>query len=324
MHTSISRSTTSSRGGVTLLTACAPAAWGTTYIVTTELLPAGHPLFAAFVRALPAGILALAFARALPRGWWWAKAAVLGILNIGIFFPLLFLTAERLPGGVAATLGATLPLLVAFLSAAILAERLSLQRLAWGVLGIVGVGLVVLGPAASLDGVGLAAGLAGTCSMALGVVLAKRWGSPPGVGPVAYAGWQLTAGGLVLAGPALLLKGVPVGVDAAAIGGYVWLAGLGGLAAYALWFHGLRSLSPSAASLLGLLSPMVAAILGAVVLDQGLQIIQLVGFALALAAMVGGQLPPRRVPRIARRGRRTLGRRTATLIDPPTPAKQAA
>lgn len=30
----------------TLLTAIAPAVWGTTYVVTTELLPPGHPLFA--------------------------------------------------------------------------------------------------------------------------------------------------------------------------------------------------------------------------------------------------------------------------------------
>ena len=85
-----------------LLTALAPLAWGTTYLVTTELLPPGHPLFAGLMRALPAGLLAIAIGRRLPRGGWWLKAAVLGILNIGAFFPLLFLAAERLPGGVAA------------------------------------------------------------------------------------------------------------------------------------------------------------------------------------------------------------------------------
>ncbi|GDY57777.1 hypothetical protein SVIO_084000 [Streptomyces violaceusniger] len=30
----------------TALTALAPSVWGTTYVVTTELLPEGHPLFA--------------------------------------------------------------------------------------------------------------------------------------------------------------------------------------------------------------------------------------------------------------------------------------
>ena len=72
--------------GVTALTAVAPAVWGTTYYATTELLPAGHPMFAGLMRALPVGIIALFIARKLPRGAWWWKAAVLGTLNIGVFF----------------------------------------------------------------------------------------------------------------------------------------------------------------------------------------------------------------------------------------------
>jgi drug/metabolite transporter (DMT)-like permease len=72
------------------IAAMAPTAWGTTYLVTTELLPANRPFLAAALRALPAGLLLLAFTRTLPRGRWWAKAAVLGMLNIGAFFALLF------------------------------------------------------------------------------------------------------------------------------------------------------------------------------------------------------------------------------------------
>src|SRR5690349_17501574 len=132
---------------VVLLTALAPIAWGTTYLITTELLPPGHPLFAGLLRSLPAGLLAVAISRRLPRGAWWWKALALGALNIGAFFPLLFLAAERLPGGVAATLGATQPIIVAFLAVAVLGERLSAWRLAWGLVGVAGVGLVVLGPA---------------------------------------------------------------------------------------------------------------------------------------------------------------------------------
>ncbi len=60
--------------------------------------------------------------------------------------PLLFVAAERLPGGVAATLGAAQPLLVAGLGLAVLHDRPTLWRLAWSVLGVLGVGLVVLGP----------------------------------------------------------------------------------------------------------------------------------------------------------------------------------
>lgn len=273
--------------------AVAPAVWGTTYIVTTHLLPPDHPLFAALVRALPAGLLGLLLARRLPRGAWWWKAAVLGTLNIGLFFPLLFVAAERLPGGVAATLGATQPILVAFLAVIVLSERLSRWRLAWGVVGLLGVGMVVLGPGAVLDPIGVIAGISGAAAMGTGVVLTKRWGRPTDVSAVGYAGWQLTAGGLVLLAPALLIDGVPGRLDAPGVAGYLWLGIIGGLVAYTLWFTGIRNLPVTATALLGLLSPLVAAALGVLVAGETLNPIQLVGFGLALAALAAGQLTGR-------------------------------
>ncbi|WP_110206639.1 EamA family transporter [Nocardioides daejeonensis] len=276
----------------TLLTALAPATWGTTYLVTTELLPPGHPLFAALLRALPAGLVALLIARTLPRGGWWWKAAVLGILNIGLFFPLLFVTAQRLPGGVAATLGAVQPIVVALLAVALLAERPSHWRLAWGLVGVVGVGLVTLGPGAGFDAVGLATGVLGTSVVGLGIVLTKRWGRPAEVGPVGFAGWQLTAGGLFLLPLALLFEGAPGRVDTAALAGYTWLGLAGGLVAYTLWFDGLRRLPVTATALLVLLSPLVAAILGVAFAGERLDALQVTGFALALTALAAGQLTP--------------------------------
>lgn len=268
--------------------------WGTTYAVTTEMLPAGHPLFAALMRSLPLGLLAVFLTGVLPRGDWWWKAAVLGILNIGAFFPLLFIAAGRLPGGVAATLGAAQPLVVAGLAVAILGERLSGWRLSWGVVGMVGVGLVVLGPGAGFDPIGILAGLLGAGAMALGVTLTKRWGRPPGAGPVTLAAWQLTMGGLALLPATLLVEGVPSHIDASGAAGYLWLGTIGGLLAYALWFRGIGRLPVTATALLGLLSPLVAALVGWALLGERLNLIQVVGFALALTALVAGQLNPAR------------------------------
>ena len=47
-------------------------------------------------------------------------------------------------------------------------------------------------------------------------------------------------------------------------------------------------------ALLGLLSPLVAGLLGALVVGDSVSPLQLAGFAVALTAMVGGQLPPSR------------------------------
>ncbi|WP_245194841.1 EamA family transporter [Kitasatospora phosalacinea] len=268
--------------------------WGTTYVVTTELLPPGHPMFAALLRALPAGLIALALTRTLPRGSWWGKAAVLGVLNIGLFLPLLFTAAERLPGGVAATLGAAQPMVVALLAVPVLRQRLSARRLGWALVGVLGVGLVVIGPAAALDAVGVAAGLGGAATMGLGVTLTKRWGRPEGVGPLALTGWQLTAGGLFLLPATFLFEGAAPAVDGRAALGYLWLGLIGGLLTYALWFQGIGRLPVTSVAVLGLLSPLVAAVLGALLLGQTLGPVQLLGFALALASIVAGQLPERR------------------------------
>jgi len=274
------------------LTALAPAVWGTTYIVTTHALPTGHPVFAALMRTLPAGTLALALTRRLPSGQWWWKSLVLGALNMACFFPLLFVAAQRLPGGVAATLGAAQPIIVAGLAVVVLSERPSAWRLMWGGIGVVGVALVVLGPQAGLDVLGVTAGLGGAVSMGLGVVLTKRWGKPDGVSALSLAGWQLTGAGLLLVAPALLIDGVPTGIDATAVAGYSWLGLVGGLAAYVLWFEGIRRLPVTPTALLGLLSPLTAALLGHVIAGEVLSPIQLLGFALALTAMTAGQLAP--------------------------------
>lgn len=284
------------RLSTTFLTAIAPAVWGTTYIVTTEFLPVGHPLFSSLMRALPAGLIAIALAGVLPRGDWWWKSAVLGVLNIGAFFPLLFVAAYHLPGGVAATLGAVQPLIVAILVVVLLRERLSTWRLAWGVVGIVGVALVVLRSTATLDAVGLVAGLLSAVSMGFGVTLTKKWGRATGVPAMAVAGWQLTAGGLVLLPIALIFEGIPTSIDATALAGYAWLGLIGGLLTYTLWFRGIGRLPVAAVAVLGLLSPLVAATLGALLLGQNLGVMQLLGFALALSAIAAGQITPGKKP----------------------------
>ncbi|MFD5802826.1 MULTISPECIES: EamA family transporter [unclassified Streptomyces] len=284
-----------SAGRTTLiaLTALAPVSWGTTYAVTTEFLPPDRPLFTGLARALPAGLLLLALARVLPRGAWWWKAAVLGALNIGAFFPLLFLSAYRLPGGMAAVVGSVGPLFVVGLSALLLGQRPSTRAVLTGVVAAFGVSLVVLKAAGGLDALGALAALASAASMSTGTVLTKRWGRPAGVGPLALTGWQLTAGGLLIAPVALLVEGAPPALDGAAVGGYLYLALANTAVAYWLWFRGIGRLSATQVTFLGPLSPLTAAVVGWAALGETLTPVQLAGMALAFGATVAGQRAPR-------------------------------
>ncbi|MFJ5916883.1 EamA family transporter [Streptomyces ardesiacus] len=285
--------TRTARPAVIALTALAPVSWGTTYVVTTEVLPPDRPLFTGLMRALPAGLLLLALARVLPRGAWWGRAAVLGVLNIGAFFPLLFLAAYRMPGGMAAVVGSAGPLLVVGFSALLLGQRPAARSVLTGVVAASGVSLVVLEAAGGQDALGLLAAVASTVSMSAGVVLTQRWGRPEGVGPLALTAWQLTAGGLLLAPLALLAEGAPPALDGPAVGGYLYLA-LGNTAlAYWLWFRGIGRLSATQVTFLGPLSPLTAAVIGWAVLGEALGPVQLAGMALAFGATLAGQRAPR-------------------------------
>lgn len=269
-------------------TALAPAIWGTTYLVTTELLPPDRPLFAAFLRALPAGLVLVALTRTRPHGTWWWRASLLGALNIGGFFALLFVAAYRLPGGVAATVLASQPLIVAGLAAGLLGERLRLRTAITAATGVAGVSLLVLRADARLDTLGIAAAIGGAIVMATGVVLSKRWPSPLPL--LATTGWQLVAGGLLLFPVMFFLEGAPPAtLSQANIVGYAYLGLVGGALAYSLWFRGIRDLTPTRATFLGLLSPVVATTLGWLVLDQGLEPGQVVGGLVVLAAIVAAQ-----------------------------------
>ncbi|MFF3345170.1 EamA family transporter [Streptomyces sp. NPDC002779] len=281
-----------SRLAITAVTALAPVSWGTTYYVTTEFLPPDRPLFTGLMRALPAGLLLLALARVLPRGAWWGRAAVLGALNIGAFFPLLFLAAYRLPGGLAAVVGSVGPLFVVGLSTLLLSQRPTARALVTGAVAAFGVGLVVLKAVGALDALGVLAALASTASMSTGTVLAKKWGRPEGAGPTALAGWQLTVGGVLIAPVAFLVEGAPPALDARAAGGYLYLALAGTAVAYWLWFRGIGRLTATQVTFLVPLSPLTAAVVGWAALGQSLTPVQLAGMALALGATVAGQLLP--------------------------------
>jgi probable blue pigment (indigoidine) exporter len=275
---------------IVLLTAVAPCVWGTTYLVTSEVLPPDRPLLAAVLRSLPAGVLLVILVRRLPVGAWWWRASVLGVLNIGVFFALLFIAAYRLPGGVAATIGAVQPLLVAVLASSWIGEKLTPAKLAAGFAGLIGVAMLVLQAQARLDLIGVIAALGGAIAMACGVVLTKKWGRPDTL--LATTSWQLVAGGLFLAPIAFLVEGAPPALTLQNIAGYVYLGVIGTALAYILWFRGIHLLPASTTAILGLLSPLVATLAGWALLNQTLTPGQLIGATIILGTLILSTLRP--------------------------------
>lgn len=153
--------------------------------------------------------------------------------------------------------------------------------------GFIGVGLLVLGPGAQLDTLGIIAALGGAGAMGLGTVLVKRWHPP--VSLMVFTAWQLAIGGLMLLPLALITEGPFEEITRTNLWGFVYLGVVGTGLAYALWFRGIERLNPAAASYLGLLSPVVASLIGYVFLQETFSTLQLIGVAVVLLSVLVGQ-----------------------------------
>ena len=265
---------------ILFITALAPLIWGSTYYVTTEFLPANYPLTVSMLRALPAGLLLLILVRRVPKLSFLPKILVLGTLNFSIFWWLLFIAAYRLPGGVAATVGAIQPLLVIVFAHLLLGSTIQLISIFAAFLGLCGIGVLILTPSASLDAIGISAGLSGAVAMALGTVLSRRW--QPNETVLTFTAWQLLAGGLVLLPFSLWLEPPLPDLSVNNIMGLSYLCIAGAAVSYILWFKGVATLSPASISTLTFISPIIAVIIGWALLDQSLNNLQLFAMAIIL------------------------------------------
>ncbi|MFJ5376857.1 EamA family transporter [Pectobacterium sp. CHL-2024] len=270
-----------------LLTALAPAIWGSTYIVTSEILPPDRPFTAALIRVLPAGLLLLLFTRRFParRDWW--RVLVLSALNIGVFQALLFVAAYRLPGGLAAVLGAIQPLLVMVLVWAVDHRAPRLATLWSAIIGVAGMAILLLSPQTTFEPVGIAAALLGAVCMATGVWLTRRWQLDLPVLPL--TGWQLFLGGLMLAPVAWQADAPLPALTLPQWAAYSYLCLAGAVLAYGLWFRGVSRLPTVAVASLGLLSPLTAVVLGWVLLSQSMTGTAFLGLAIVLASVFAVQ-----------------------------------
>jgi DME family drug/metabolite transporter len=127
----------------------------------------------------------------------------------------------------------------------------------------------------------LGSGAAYAFATAQGEVLARR------TGPLSLTTATTTVGAVGLVPLALLVDGPRTTTDPGAIGLLVYLGVLTMALAYGLLYAGLRTASGSAATIATLLEPVTAAAVAAVVLDERIGVLGLVGTALVLAAVAG-------------------------------------
>ncbi|MEB8338211.1 DMT family transporter [Streptomyces endophyticus] len=267
--------------------ALAPVAWGANYFVTHQYLPADSPWWGAALRALPAGCLLLALSRRLPRGAWWWKSAVLGLLNTSAFFLLVYLAAHLLTTATASTLMALSPAALMLSAWALLSERPRVAPMAGAAIGLGGVVLMLAGQAGAPSVPGLLASAGALASSSVGYALSKRWGT--GAGVLASTAWQLTFGGVLLLVAALVFEGGPPPLTAPGAAALAYTALIATALAFVAWLTGLRHLPAATVGLIGLLNPVTGVALGVALGGEPLGVPQAAGMALVLAGIALGR-----------------------------------
>ena len=269
------------------LAVMAPVVWGSTYFVTQKWLPGADPVWLAAVRV---GIPALFMVWLVPVPVWQkfgVRLLLMSLLNISLFSGLLFYSISVLPGGVAATLVATLPLQVILLRL-LAGQGAEVAHLLAAVGGVIGVGMLLWRADTELALPGIVAALSAAFVMAAGVLMASRYSAD--IKPLQLTAAQISLGGvclLVFAG----LSGHPFPeVTQEGVIAMLWMGPVGMGVAYWAWFRAMASVPVHKLAFLGLLNPVVAVLGGVVIMGEMLTSGQLVGMAIILCCVILAQL----------------------------------
>ncbi|TWD81693.1 threonine/homoserine efflux transporter RhtA [Kribbella amoyensis] len=244
--------------------------------------------------------------RGLPRRSVLAGLAMGGIgyaTQSGLFFGAL----ERMDASLLALILYVYPVLVMIGAIVLGRERASVRRIAALVIASVGTALVLGGAASGgLDPLGAAMGFGAAVAYTVYILAGDRIGV--GMPPLALSALVCTGAAFTYSLASTRHGGPQLGFAAE---GWLWLAAIAvvsTVAAILTFFAGLARVGPSAASILSTLEPVVTVVLAAAVVGESLGVVQAVGGAVVLSAVLVIQWPTRSRSLGPRIRKRRLGR----------------
>lgn len=255
------------------------AIWGSTWLFIKLGLRDLPPISFAGIRFVIASLILFTIVFTRRRPWPrarrdWALIAATGVMAFGLNYGLLFWGEQHVSSGLAALLQTTIPafgLLIAHVH--LPGERLTIAKVCGVVLGIAGVGVIFsnqLTTAGPLALWGSAAIVAGAFAVAYSNVLIKSRGGH--LDPALLAAGQMLFGLVPLLVVGILTEGSPLRFHwtPLAIISLFYLVLVGSVVAFMLFYWLVRNMDVTKTMLIALVTPLVAVILGMIVLDERL------------------------------------------------------
>ncbi len=267
--------------------------WGSTWLAIKIGLNGVPPVVGASLRMSCSGILLLLLATALNLRWpkgrvFVAQIVIQGTGQFGLNFALVYWAEQTVPSGLASVLFAISPIVTGVLAALLFRiEQFSLRGMVGLIVGLFGVAVIYWSEvikAAHAPPLGVAAVLCASVLVSLASICAKRWSE--GIPPLAMAAPGQLFGGVLLASVAFFTeRGQPVAFAPTSLASIAYLAIVGSSIAFLAYFSLLANIQVTKLSLIGYVTPIVAVILGSLVLHEHLATRTFLGAAFVFAGI---------------------------------------
>jgi drug/metabolite transporter (DMT)-like permease len=214
--------------------------------------------------------------------------AALGLFTFTFPFALVYWAQQYIPSALSSIMFAGFPFLVALFSHLLLpGERLTGYKVAGILLGFSGLLLIFAGDVALVheNAVPALVGLLGSMVMqAFSTVLVRKYGQP--VSPFAMNLVGMSTGAILLLPAGLLFEDAGIVWDAAAVGSILYLAIFGSVVAFATYHWLIKRIEVVYLSLTSFVNPIIAVVLGALILGERLSPGVLGGAGLVLSGIL--------------------------------------
>src|SRR4051794_32306006 len=301
--------------------------WGSTYLAIAVGVQTIPPFLMAAARFGLAGVILLTWVVVRdrervrrPTRRELRDSTIVGALLLGGGMGMVAWGEQTIPSGIAALLVAMMPVWIAVLGRVVLRERLPRLAVVGIVVGFVGVAILVgptaLGATGALDAAGVVALIISPIAWSSGSLFAAHRAQLP-QHPLVSTGLQMVTGALVLATMSVVsgepARFDPSGITAASFGAFLYLTIVGSIVAFTTFGWMIRVAPLPLVATYAYVNPVVAVILGAIVLDEPIERRTVLAGAVIVAAVA---------LTVTARGRMARPQPTAGATTRPAPSGQ--